>query len=264
MITLHLSAPFQTDFSIQTNCNQLSRALSLKHGKYIAASNEPKGKKLIAIRENGRYRIEFDGKITRTPNELSEIDHILCENVHYDETVFALHGAAVGYAGKAYLFLASTTGGKTTLASYLSSLGFDYITDDCILLDRKSFVVYPYQTPIHLREGGLQVLQRLHAVPAGLERFEDGGNIRYAYTPANCADGPAPLAGIFFIQRTESENRQVEMSTTEKITALMKAPITDYTVTAGYLKFLSALAGHPCFRLLYSDMDFVSEVVQNG
>ena len=264
MLTLYLSPPFQTDFTIRTNCHHLSRSLFLKHGKYIEISNESKGQIITALEDSGRYRIEFDGKITCSPNALSEIDHIVCENTHYDERFFALHGAAVGHEGKAYLFLAATTGGKTTLASYLSGAGFEYITDDCILLHRTSFAVYPYQTPIHLREGGLQVLKRLQAVPLGIERFEDGGNIRYAYMPENCADGPTPLGGIFFIQRTESENQLTEMSTTEKMAALMKAPITDYAVSADYLKFISALAGHPCRRLCYSRMDFVAEVIRDG
>ncbi len=264
MMTFHLSAPFQSDFTIQTNCTHLSRALLLKYGKYLQHSQELKGKTVTAFRENDRYRIEFEGHVTHTPNALLEIDYILCENTQYDEKIFALHGAAVGYKGKAYLFLASTTSGKTTLESYLVHAGFGYITDDCILLDRTNFVIYPYQSPIHLREGGLQVLKRLHAAPQNLERFGEGGNIRYAYTPENCINGPVPLGGIFFIRRTESENRLIEMSTTEKMTALMEAPITVYTVSGDYLKFISTLAGQNCFRLCYSDLDFVAEVIKNG
>lgn len=110
MLTLYLSPPFQTDFTIRTNCHHLSRSLFLKHGKYIAVSDEPRGKVIAAFRENDGYRIEFDGIITCSPNALSEIDHIVCENTHYDERFFALHGAAVGNEGKAYLFLAATTG----------------------------------------------------------------------------------------------------------------------------------------------------------
>lgn len=264
MMTFYLSAPFQSDFTIQTNCNHLSRSLLLKYGKYLQHAKEQKGKTVAALRENGRYRIEFEGHVTHTSSALLEIDRILCENTHYDEKIFALHGAAVGYQGKAYLFLASTTSGKTTLESYLVHAGFDYITDDCILLDRTSFQVYPFQTPIHLREGGLEILKKLHAAPQQFERFGDEGNIRYAYTPKNCVGGPLPLGRIFFIRRTESENRLIEMSTTEKMTALMESPITVYTVSGSYLKFISALAVQSCSRLCYSDLDFVAEVIKSG
>ena len=64
-----------------------------------------------------------------------ELDEIIFDNTNYDRRIFALHGAAVEWKGKGYLFLAATASGKTTLASYLTSQGFGYITDDCILLD---------------------------------------------------------------------------------------------------------------------------------
>lgn len=264
MLTLYLTSPFQTDFTIQTNCNHLSRSLCLKYGKYITVSNRPKGKVITAIREDSQYRITFEGNTTTTPNAVSEIAHIICDNIHYDKTIFALHGAAVGYQKKAFLLLATTTGGKTTLASYLTHIGFDYITDDCILLERTSLKIYPYQTPIHLREGGLEVLQKLQSAPDSLEWFGDEENIRYAYTPTNCIEEPMPLGHIFFIQRTEAENQLFEMSTNDKMAALMKAPITDYALNADYLKFIATLANQKCSQLFYHDMDFVAEVIRNG
>lgn len=264
MQTLYLTAPFQTDFTIQTNCNNLVRSLFLKYGKYIIVSNKPKGKVIAAIREDSQYGITFEGNTTTTPNAVSKIAHIICDNTRYDKTIFALHGAAVGYQKKAFLLLASTTGGKTTLASYLTHIGFDYITDDCILLERTSLKIYPYQTPIHLREGGLQVLNRLQAAPQIPERFGDSENVRYAYTPANCVEGPMPLGHIFFIQRTEAKNQLFEMSTNDKMAALMRAPITDYTINADYLKFIATLANQKCSQLFYHDMDFVAEVIRNG
>ena len=88
-----------------------------------------------------------------------ELDEIIFDNTNYDRRIFALHGAAVEWKGKGYLFLAATASGKTTLASYLTSQGFGYITDDCILLDRVDFQVYPCHTLLHLRDGGVDVLK---------------------------------------------------------------------------------------------------------
>lgn len=88
-----------------------------------------------------------------------ELDEIIFDNTNYDRRIFALHGAAVEWKGKGYLFLAATASGKTTLASYLTSQGFGYITDDCILLDCVDFQVYPCHTLLHLRDGGVDVLK---------------------------------------------------------------------------------------------------------
>lgn len=196
MITLQLSAPFQTDFSIQTNCNQLSHALFLKHGRYITASDEPKGKKLIAIRENNRYRIEFGGNVTDSSNPLSEIDHILCENTHYDETVFALHGAAVGYKGKAYLFLASTTGGQDDACQLLIQLGFDYITDDCICLTRRALLYIP-TIAILCREGGFRSYRGYMPSLRALNGLKTAETSDTAYTPGQIAPMAGAPCGIF-------------------------------------------------------------------
>ena len=70
-------------------------------------------------------------------------DQYLFDNNRYDNSVLALHGAAVEYGGRAYLFLASSTAGKTTLCAYLLSLGFGFVTEDCILVDRSTFDIHP-------------------------------------------------------------------------------------------------------------------------
>ena len=52
------------------------------------------------------------------------------------------------------------------------------------------------------------------------------------------------------------------MNTTEKITALLKSPITEYEIGGIYLSFISKLSAIPCKRLYYSNMDFVAEVIK--
>ncbi len=179
-------------------------------------------------------------------------------------TPLALHGAAIAHNSRAHLFLAPTTAGKTTLTSHLVARGFDYITDDCILLDWDNFTVYPNITPLHLREGSLNVLKRYDALPPSLEFIDDPAYPRYTYTPANCITGPLPLGTIYFIIRTEDENRLEEMSGTEKMKALLKSPIQEYPLNSDYLRTIARLSRFPCYRLFYNDMDYVAEVIRNG
>lgn len=88
-------------------------------------------------------------------------------------------------------------------------------------------------------------------------------HIRITYTPSLLATGPVPLKKIYFIERTGQENRVVPMSTTERITALLKSPIKNYRVDGNYLRYLTKLAQTPCERLLYHNMAFVAEVIKN-
>ena len=174
-----------------------------------------------------------------------------------------MHGGAVEYKNGAYLIVAATTSGKTTLTSYLVSNSFGYITDDCIILYRESFKIYPFTTPLHLRKGGYNALKALGCAPENYVFLDSVSIKRYVYTPNNSVSKPLPLKKIFFITRTEDTNILEEMNTTEKITALLKSPITEYEIDGSYLSFISKLSAIPCKRLYYSNMNYVAEVIKN-
>lgn len=264
MKTITITPPLQTSFQITTNSEALIHLLKLKYGDYATAHCTGGAKCISAILTDGIYEVAFDGQTVRDSSGAFAVDEIIANNTEYDSSVFALHGGAVEWQGRAYLFLASTTSGKSTLTSFLAHSGFGYITDDCILLDRTSFAVYPFHTPIHLRDGGLAVLKQCGAAPGKLEIIDDEKFTRYVYTPENCAEHPAALDKIFFINRTEGENSLSAMDTTSRMTALMKAPITPYAVSPDYLKFLSRLSAQGCLQLNYCDMNYVAEVIKNG
>lgn len=264
MTVLCINAPFQTKYFIETNCEKIILLLRLKYGKY-AFGNEYKSDNTILVKEEKNiFTIRYKTIDIKTQYPLQEIDRIIFENTVYDELIFAMHGAAVEWGGKAYLFLAATTGGKTTLASYLTSIGFGYITDDCVLVDRKSFQVYPYCSPIHLRDGGLEVLKKCNVKIPNLQHLDDPAISRYVYTPNNCIKKSIPLSKIFFMSRTDNENRLVKLNSTEKITRLMKAPITDYKVNVEYIRFISQLALNDCYELYYNNMEYAAQVIYNG
>ncbi len=251
MKTFFLSPPFQDACRILLQDGQSIRPFQLKYGAYFSAKPPHDDKPMQTI------------DLSASPTPLSELDRRLFEHPTYADSILALHGAAVEWNGKAHLFLAATTSGKTTLTSYLTSNGFGYLTDDCILLGREDFWVHPYTTPIQLRDGGLEVLRAYAAEPEGLELLEEENALRrFVYTPQNCAEEPLPLASIFFIERTEHENAVIDMSVNERMTALMRSPITNYRVDGDYLRLLSRLARVDCQILRYCDMNFVKELIQ--
>ncbi len=262
MYILNIITPYQSSFTVKTDCCKLANSLKLKHGKYIVRENNTDFL-ITVIKKENQYVISFGDEVLTTDTPLRKVEDIMYENRRYDENIFALHGGAVEYNGGAYLIVAATTSGKTTLTSYLTSKGFGYITDDCILLDRINFNVYPFNTPLHLRGGGYDVLKKSGYLPENLLLLDDISIKRYVYTPENCITKPLPLKKIFFIARTENSNALEKMSTNEKMTALLKSPIMEYKVDSKYLTFISKLTSIPCEKIYYSDMNFVSEVIKN-
>ncbi len=264
MKSLLLKMPFQIERVIEVDCPEVRLELEKKYGHYInvCSSNRIADIRIKKSSEYG-YVVTLGETVTQTSLPLFCVESFLFEHPTYDEAVFALHGAAVEWKGKGYVFLAPTTTGKTTLTSYLTSCGCGYLTEDCVLLDRSSLEIYPFSMPLHLREGGVEVLKRHSALPENLQRFhENNGACRYSYTPSNCVERAVPLGEIFFIERTGDQNTVLPMTAVEKIAALMKAPIMVYPITPKYLQFLAGIAARHCKCLRYSNMNFVKEVIE--
>ena len=266
MNTVFLNLPFQSCFEIETDNKKLIEGLSMKYGTYVSHTPIEKTDFPIKVETFGNeYQISTRDGVHMTRYPLHEIDRFVFNNTTYSPSIFALHGAAVEWQGHCNLFLAPTTSGKTTLSSYLTTIGFGYVTEDCILLDRTDLCVYPCTTPIQLREGGMNVLLKHNAAPQAYTILDiPPVPKRFVYTPSNCIDYPTPLKNIFFIQLSDCENKLIEMPSIERMTELMKSPITNYPVTGDYLRFIAQLSKVNCYKIVYKDMDFVKEVIQGG
>ena len=146
MKTLYYAGPYQSIFKISTNCEWLIKTLCLKYGRYIYEvfqSQEPYYS-ISVIKNYESYLIITEKGSFATTKPLFYIDKYIFENNSFNNNIFAIHGAAVEYNDKAFLFIAPTTAGKTTLTGYLTSSGFGYVAEDCILIDRITYNVIPY------------------------------------------------------------------------------------------------------------------------
>ena len=263
MRTFLLKMPFQAEWRIAVDCPHVIARLDMEYGGYITEVDDGGTADFCIYKKEGAdYELRMDKEVYHSEAPLGFISRYLFEHPTYAPKVLAWHGAAVEWQGRAYVFLAATTTGKTTLTSYLVHSGFGYLTDDCVLLDRAELTVHPFTTPLHLREGGVAVLRERGALPENLVCFEEKeGLCRYVYTPKNCVKRALPLGEIFLLERTEDENTLLPMTANEKLAALLRAPITPYPLSADYLRFLSDVGKSYGKRLKYADMDFVKEVI---
>ncbi len=69
-----------------------------------------------------------------------------------------IHAAAVCSGGKAAIFAAASGSGKSTLTAYLTSRGFDYLSDDIVPFAYRQHVIAPLPLPIGAKPGAIRAL----------------------------------------------------------------------------------------------------------
>lgn len=261
---IYLFLPHQSSFCISTNSEELIEKIYQFYGCYANNKEYIKTNDHIIIHKTKEdYILETQNIQLSTKHPLLNIDRYIFQHSLFDEQVYPLHGAAVECNGKCYLLLATTGGGKTTLTAYLVSHGLGYLSDDCVLLDKQQFLVYPYTLPMHIREGGMKVLQKNGIILGDTKKLVEHPFFeRYIYTPPNYINKPLPLHGVYFLERNETYNDVVDIKEMDCINRLLTSPCTPDIVNDEFFKFVFELTKFKCKRLLYSDMEFVKNTIK--
>ncbi len=76
------------------------------------------------------------------------------------ETQHCLHAAAVSFKGRAIVMPAVSGSGKSSLTTWLVAHGFDYITDEMVLIDKQQ-QVDGISRPIHIKTRGWGAIESL-------------------------------------------------------------------------------------------------------
>lgn len=250
---LHIQLPYHEDsYTVDTECEEIISALRITYGKFCNTL-DCEGLYVYRINRDGEaYKLTYNGHKRNTDTPLQILHNAMFTHKKISPGIFALHAGGVEWGGKAYIFCAATSTGKTTLTAYLTQKGLNYIADDCVFVNMNDLMVYPCHTPIHLRDGGYKVLRDWGVLEDPAFCVDD----RYVYMPENLSSMQMEPGGIFFINRTENEN-VIEMP--DKATALkelMLSPITSYPIDKEHITFLNRLTPY-CRSIKYSDMDYV-------
>jgi len=114
-----------------------------------------------------------------------------------------LHSAAVEWDGRAFLMVAASGTGKSTMTWALLHHGFRYLSDELSPVDVAALRVHPYQhalclkqrlpAPYLLPDDALDLGRTLHVLAQSL--------------PTSIATHPRRLAGIFILERSGSSSR---------------------------------------------------------
>ena len=174
---------------------------------------------------------------------------------------FPLHAAAVLYCNKAYIFAASTGAGKTTLSAYLSNSGFAYISDDEIHIDMISLCVHAAPKPLHLREESVSILKH-YGIDITTPVTVRNSFRRVVYLPNHFVQGDFPIGRLYFIQRSTVDTICKSIPPREAVQLIIGNLITPEVDMSSCLRCAIQLAPK-CRQLIYSDMRYVREVIEN-
>lgn len=147
------------------------------------------------------------------------------------------------------------------MTAYLINKGFNYMAEDCILIDYEQDVVNPYRNPLYLRTGGVDIMER-NDVLVPLYYVDYFSFQRYIYIPSNCQNVPQQIGGIFFIKRSMNRNRVSTIKAEDAFFRLIKSTITQYPLRHPYIRGLKSLSTLPCYILEYADLSFVKKAIE--
>jgi hypothetical protein len=153
------------------------------------------------------------------------------------------HASAVVLDGRAIALVGPSGSGKTSVALELCRLGGEFLADDVLALEAcgSELLAHP-GTPVAGVDRG--EVQRLRAGAYGLadtRRFETGvldDNARELLVAVTGASTPAPLAGLFFLDRQAGNSRRVHFETVEDPRLLLSATFNFVLSSAGRLRGL--------------------------
>lgn len=211
-------------------------------------------KRLSFYRDNmGNWSVDDgQGFKRRIVNVISFIETFLLRCAYTDKGYLMLHGGAVSVKNKAYAFLADSGVGKSTTVSYLTMRGFEYITDDRILVNVQNLEVIPFTKPITLRPGTAEFLSTQYGTSLAVVPLS--GSQRDLFIPEKSCNSTPLLSKVFILQRQDKMSLvSKQLSGGQCVQHLIRYALNLKNCAA--FKEFFALSRVDMFLLQYSDLN---------
>lgn len=247
-----------TDFIIESDTLAHIHALRMLYKCTELASSKP-CQRITIQRAGASFSVEFNGRSTMTEHPIQLVQNIMFEQQEFSPDILPLHAGGIVAGGKAWIFLASTGTGKTTLITYLAARGFTYINDDRIFIKHDSLRCDAHVTPVYLRPESIPVLENSGCHISG-ELLEIETIRRIVHMPKTVATEDVPIGGLFFITRCGDENSCTPLSGGESVQRLMQNLLTSRGGSAS-LRCAVKLARY-CRDLKFSELSYVFDLIQ--
>lgn len=204
---VYISIPYVTP-ALEIDCDKSNVTSYLEHLFFPYVKYDPQ--------RNDYFKISFidcnDGK-TRVYHSFSNgreiesivryVESFIIKNTYAINGYIMLHGGAISLEGKAVVIVGNSFAGKSTAIAYFCSKGFEYLTDDRVLINTNTLEVTPFQRKIMLRPDAVDVLAEKHNISIDTKRFKLENIERNFYTPS------LRVRRIPYLKKTILLNRQI-------------------------------------------------------
>lgn len=215
-----------------------------------------------------RYAVTVDGELRGDAFAATDLIEVL-----FDEVVrclitdlsaaVALHGASVGWRDKSILIAGASGAGKTSLTGWFVAKGFDFLSDELVLL-QDGLTTLSFPRPLVAKPHGRDVVDllaasgRARAIPTGASTLLDlGGAPANAFRRAGLAIFPNFVAGSALVIEP--------LSTAAAVTKLMGCNLNARNLADHGLKTITTFCRNaPALALTYGafdQLDGVADVI---
>jgi hypothetical protein len=169
----------------------------------------------------------------------------------------ALHAACLQSGGKGLLVSGRPGAGKTTLAVHLIEAGFEYVSDDIVLIAPDGRVTGIPFAPA-LKPGAWAMIEKLRPDlnKSAVHKRSDGKRVRYLNAARSARNGSVPVGWIVFIKRAANTPAKFtplgQLDTMSRLIDGSYSPDGKLTHLA-FHAIKRTLAGAKSFELQYSD-----------
>lgn len=222
-----------------------------------------RGIKLTVKHDEGQWHLnDHKTKLKRKLNQPGDLIYHLTDRIVYHlansaQGVHCLHAASVSFEGRALVIPANSGAGKSSFTTWLVANGFDYLTDELILIDTKR-QIQGVARPIQIKPHGIDAIQSLLQEPDQVQP----GKLANAVPISSLGGSASPhikhdLAVMVFPKyKADSGFELVKLSGAEAGMALMGNHVNARNLEGhGFREMMAIIRQTPCYSLNYGGFD---------
>lgn len=145
---------------------------------------ERDGQELLSTADDGDFLARFD-------------EDFAIELQKLRQELYFVHAAVLNASGNAFMLVAESGGGKSTLCWALSHHGYPYLSDELGPIDLQSLEVHPFTRALMLKTAPPR---SCYPIPAATLRSSRGWHVAAEAVPGGVSADPTPLTAIFFLR----------------------------------------------------------------
>ncbi|GAA6136480.1 hypothetical protein NBRC116583_02270 [Arenicella sp. 4NH20-0111] len=256
MAGVHISVTAAGEPSVQLVDVALSAIES--HGENIRPSIE------LLVTQNGPNWLLVDQQVQQqwTLTKAGDLIYHLTDRIVFHiadkaSGVHCVHAAAVAKNGRAMVIPANSGAGKSSFTTWLVSQGFDYLSDELVLID-DSYQLTGLSRPIQIKKSGVDAINGLVTSKESFLRGDFASALAISgLGGAVCEPRPQKLSLMVFPHYVSGADFSFKaLSSAEAGMAIMENHVNARSLDGhGFSAMMALVKGTPCYALEYGGFD---------